>query len=81
MDVCLGVERFGAFDVAERTLQREILGRVPGNPAAVRIETRPIEIVTVFVRFAPGEYAAFHFDPAKAGPNHTGRGHAERDVR
>ena len=30
----VGLERFGAFDVTVRNLQRQILRRVPGNPAA-----------------------------------------------
>ena len=54
-------------------MQREILGRVPRDAATVRIETRPVEIVTIFIRLAACENAAFNFDPPKAGPNQTGR--------
>ena len=77
MDVCLGIERFRTFDIAEGSLQSEIFGRVPGDTAAVRIETWPVEVITVFIRFAPGEYAAFDFD---ISPNQTSRGDPEGDV-
>ena len=59
-----GSSGFGAFDVTERNLQRQISSRIPGDPSAVRIEARLIEIVAVFIRFAPGENAAFDFYPA-----------------
>src|SRR6266566_2441905 len=78
MDVYLRLGFFRAFDVAIRNLQRQILSRVPGNPTAVRIEAWLIEVVTIFIRFAAGEHAAFDFDIA---PNQTGRGDAERNMR
>ena len=64
MDFGLGSSCFGAFDVTVRNLQRQILRRVPGDPAAVGIKTRPIEIVAVFIRLASGENAAFNFHVA-----------------
>src|SRR6266478_8492917 len=68
---------FGAFDVTVRNLPRQILRRVPRNAAAVRIELWLIKIVTVFVRFAPGENAAFDFH---ISPNKTRRSDAESDM-
>ena len=78
MPVQLRFERFGALDVTERNLQRQISRRIPGESATVRIELRLIEIVTVFIRFAPGEDAAFNFDIA---PDEARSGNAERDMR
>src|SRR5438094_10110908 len=78
MPVDVRVERFGALDVTVRNLQGQILRRIPGNAAAVRIELGLIEIVTVFIRFAAGEDAALHFNGA---PNQSRCGDAERNVR
>src|SRR5215813_6380675 len=78
MDVYLGLGRFRAFDVALRDLQRQIFGRVPGNTAAVRIKSRLVEIVAIFIRFPSCENAAFDLDIA---PNETGGSHTEGDVR
>ena len=71
-------ERFRAFDVTVRDLQRQVFRRVPGNSAAVGIEPRPVEIIAILVRFAAGENAAFQFQGA---PLHSGCRDAKRDVR
>ena len=78
MPVEFGIDGFRAFDVTVGNLQRQISCGIPGKSAAIRIEIRLIEIVTVFVRFAAGEKAAFDLYIA---PNQTCRGDAERDVR
>src|SRR6266480_4495902 len=72
------LELLGAFDVTVRNLQRQVLRRVPGNTTTVGIETGPVEIVTIFVRFAASENAAFDFDIA---PNKTARGDAKSNMR
>src|SRR5262249_40384718 len=56
----------------------QVSRRIPGEAATVRIETRPVEVVTVFIRFASSEDAAFDFYIA---PLQTASGHAERDMR
>ena len=80
VSIYIWLERFRALDVTVRHLQRQILGRVPGNTAAKRIETRPIEIVAVLIRLAAGENAAFNLDPAIPGPLQAGGGDAKGDV-
>ncbi|PYL74444.1 MAG: hypothetical protein DMF26_11110 [Verrucomicrobia bacterium] len=59
-------------------MQRQISRGIPRESPAVRIELRLIEIVTVFIRFAPGEDAAFNFDIA---PDEARSGNAEREMR
>src|SRR5437667_12043604 len=71
------LERFRAFDVTVRNLQCKILRRVPGDAAAVGIESWLIEIVAVFVRLTAGENAAFDFQVA---PNNPARGDTERNM-
>ena len=77
MSIHIGFERFRALDVAVRELKRQILRRVPGDAAAEGIEARAIEIVTIFIRLAPSERAAFDLYVA---PLQTGGGDPERDV-
>src|ERR1700741_1084532 len=78
MDVYLRFGRLGTFDVAVRTLQREIFCGVPGDAAAVRIKARLVEVIPVLVWFAPSKNTAFHFD---ISPDQTSSGHPEGDVR
>src|SRR5882724_3962094 len=78
MDFRLGMKLFGALDVTVRNLQRQILCRVPRKTAAIGIKTRAVEIVTVVIRLAPSENAAFDF---YITPLQTAGGYAERDVR
>src|SRR6266550_203786 len=69
MDVRLGMKLFGTLDVTIGNLQGQILCRVPGEAAAIGIKTRPVEIVTVFIRFAPSEDTAFKFHVAPLSPD------------
>src|SRR6202022_1228359 len=62
------IEPFRAFDVAVRNLQRQIRGWVPGNSPAIGIEAWSIEIVTIFIRLAPGENTAFQLGGAQLQP-------------
>src|ERR1044072_1069356 len=78
MDVYLRLGLFRAFDIAIRSLQREICGRVPGDAAAVGIKARLVEVIPVLVWFASRKNAAFHFD---ISPDQTRCGHPEGDVR
>src|SRR5215475_6081009 len=72
------LERLRAFQISVGDLQREIRCRVPGDSPAVGIEARTIKIVTLFIRFASGENAAFdlHGLPLQAGGRNS-----ESDVR
>src|SRR4051812_17184345 len=65
------------MQIAVRDLQGEVAGWIPGDPAAVGIEARTIEVVTILAGFAPGEDAAFELKVAPADPR--GR-HPEGDV-
>ena len=69
MTLHVRLERFRAFDVTVRNLQRQILHWVPGHAAAVGIEPRPVEVIAILVRFAAGENAAldFHIAPLQPG--------------
>ena len=73
----LRLDRFGTLQISVRQLQRELVGRVPRNASAERVEPRPIEIVAVFVRLPTGKSAAFELH---IFPNRTERRHAECDV-
>ena len=68
MLIRLRVECFRAVQIAVRNLQREIGRRVPRDASAVRIEARPVEIVTVLIRLAAGENRALdlHVFPREA---------------
>ena len=78
MPVEFRIDGFWAFDVTVRNLQRQILRRIPGESAAVGIELRLIEILTVFIWLASGKNAAFNFYIA---PYKSSRGDPESDVR
>ena len=73
--VHVGFEPFRAFNVSVRNLEREVRSRIPGDSSAVGIESRPFEIVTVFVRLATGENAAFDFHrpPLQSGSRDSER--------
>ena len=47
MPLHVRLERFRALNISVRNLQGQILGRVPGNATAERIEARLVEIEAI----------------------------------
>src|SRR6266852_5308741 len=68
----------GLSDVGMRNLEREVGRRIPGDSAAEGIEPWSVEVVTVLIRLAPSEDAAFDLH---AAPLQSCGGDSECDMR
>lgn len=76
--VFVGARVFWRFEEAIRGLQRQIARRIPRYPARIRVQTRRVEGVAIFVWLAAIEGRTFDFDVPEVIAQ---RRHSESDMR